>query len=253
MAANTKLDKLYRRVEICERLLNILECKIGIQPSVNGSISPGLNIREESIIFPWQNEARVVYKGKEYYLNYGAVGTLTGYQSLGDFDIIPNRNKWLNISKKDLLFLRKIRPRIREVRWDAFMKEMSKLWDKDKLTPLGEIMTDVERGPKGEQEPQRVRLKLWTDIWEQLIPTSFNSVEIILRDEINEALFESRFRIYEIKKPPPYVIGTSNPLLTPRMNQFMPTNSPPVSPRHSSSRRAALKNNGTQKLAPRVF
>jgi len=142
---------------------------------------------------------------------------------------------------------------IRDVYWDDFIKGMSRLWDKDRLTPLGEIMTDVERGPKGEQEPERVRLKLWTDIWKQLIPNSFDSVEIISRDAIEEALFEIRLRIYEIQKPPPYVIGTSNPLLTPRMNQFMPTNSPPVSPRHSSSRRTALKNNGTQKLAPRVF
>jgi len=55
MAAITKLDKLNRRVGICERLLGTLECKIVTPRSVNGSIPDGIAIAEECIIFPWNN------------------------------------------------------------------------------------------------------------------------------------------------------------------------------------------------------
>ena len=239
------LNELYRRVEICERLLytlHVYDTPIGGKEMWNGgSVIP----KYDSIKFPYQNEVLVRHNGVDYTLNYGHSSSSLKSSFMKSFKrtneregAIPNftYSAWINISKHDLLFLDKtiIHP-IPSERYvlDNYFKPVLKrstdgknYWVRE-INPVGfAIFINALRS----DIPRDTCIDLWNEMISQLIPANPDAVETITRETINEALFETRLKIHKIKNPP-YVIGTENPLLTPRMNQFMPTNSPPVTPR----------------------
>ena len=98
---------------------------------------------------------------------------------------------------------------------------------------------------------QAEKVDVWSSLLSQLIPANPEAIETITRETINEALFETRLKIHEIKTPP-YVIGNGNPLLTPRMNQFMPTDSPPVTLRPISPKYVRPKHVTPKQVRPRL-
>ena len=215
------IDELYRRVEICERLLQSVSAIPKEARSIQYEGEPftykhcnGGIIKFERVVFPYQNEALVSYKGVDYNLNYGLI----------HMDKNISQHKWINISKQDLSFLNKTIIPLTD--FTDFERPIRyKYVDDD---GYGSTRGTVQYDIFGDHLPRKIQTDLWIEMRSQLIPAPPEAVETITRETINEALFETRLQIHEIKKVPPYVIGNGNPLLTPRMNLFMPTESPPV-------------------------
>ena len=237
------LDELYRRVDICERLLHTLSVipeegrHIPFEGGrVRHNICSGGIIKFERVVFPYQTEAFVSYKGIDYSLNYGFIKKAS----------FPYEEKWINISKNDLSFLNKtIIPLT-----DAKLFQRS---DRDAHGEnLGVVPDDifVREFRKG-LIPPNIKIDLWNEMLSQLIPSPLDAVESITRETINEALFETRLQIHEIKKHPPYSMGAGNPSL--RMNLFMPTVSPPVSPHYAMGNPSLTprSNQSTPPVSPR--
>jgi hypothetical protein len=256
------IDELYRRVYLCERLLNTLEVTYfkNDEPLVRRKkgefnkvkCNDGI-IAMDRIVFPYTNEALVSNNGVNYTLNYGDIG---------------GSNRWINIPKKDLLFLNKTI--IEEPDFDLKSKLLKPVNKTEKDIPhiVKVIFTDFS--PDFSLTPAPIKIDLWNEMVGQLIPAE--AVETITRETINEALFETRLKIHEIKKHPPYrkpslnfnnfaPYAMGNPSLTPRSNQ----STPPVSPRQNHTRRPVprfarrktqnVKSNNTPfiGLAPRKF
>jgi hypothetical protein len=262
-----ELDELYKRVDICERLLHTLEVtyvKSGdhltrrLKMGAINYVNDGIHVMDR-IVFHYTNEALINNNGVNYTLNYGHI---TGNRYA----------RWINIPKKDLLFINKtiIQDPGRDLLNESKLKPVSKT---EKAMPDKEntIFTDVL--PILNLSPDSVKIDLWNEMVSQLIPAE--AVETITRETINEALFETRLKIHEIKKYPyrkpslnfnnfmptkssSYSMGTP---LTPRSNQ----STPPVSPRQNHTRRPVprfarrktqnVKTNNTPivGLAPRIF
>lgn len=187
------MDELYRRVEICERLLHVVSV-------TETRIKPGMVIQFEFILFPYQNEALVTYNGIDYTLNYGNI-----------FNFDYKSEKWINISKKDLLFLDKtiIQPS------GNLLYRLERMLFKPIIK--GYSINSVANNIFGSGKSDDIKIDLWNEMISQLIPS--DAVETITRETINEALFETRLKIHEIKNAPP------------RMNQLMYTVTPPITPR----------------------
>ena len=226
------LDELYRRVEICERLIPLLPGTSHFKSgsSHRGGLRCGGKVKYKQIIFPYQNEVLVRHNGVEYTLNYGHINEERGNFGTGC---------WINISKPEILFLDKTiiqaNPNLREhLNYGRFKPELKQYFGHGQLSEIvNEVGQDTIKNDayKGEPHiPTDIKIDLWNEMISQLIPANPDAVETITRETINEALFETRLKIHKIKNPP-YVIGTENPSLTPRMNQLMYTNSPPVTPR----------------------
>jgi len=224
------IDELYRRVEICESLLQTLSILPG-KSSHRGGI-----IKFQRVVFPYQNEAHVRYKGVDYNLNHGVI----------HIDKNSGGHKWINISKQDLSFLNKtIIPR-------TDFTDFERSYRDEYREHLFYIKDDIfiKESRKG-LIPPTIQNDLWTEMMSQLIPAPPEAVETITRETINEALFETRLQIHEIKKHPPYSMGAGNPSL--RMNLFMPTVSPPVSPHYAMGNPSLTprSNQSTPPVSPR--
>lgn len=243
------LDELYRRVDICERLLhslNFYPTKLLVggygYETPDGGMAGGASLTYESIIFFWQNEARIIHKEKEYNLNCGIIGAK--YLNATGSVIQFGEPKWINISKRDLLFLDKTIIQVNEY-------SMSRVKDKISYHSIGTFFLEYVFSSPGLWASHEFKERLWNEMISQLIPAPPDAVESITRETINEALFETRLQIHEIKKHPPYSMGTGNPSL--RMNQFMPTVSPPVSPHYSMGNPSLTprSNQSTPPVSPR--
>ena len=251
------LDELYRRVDICERLLNSLgyrnvkaDTYFGPQRGgfsggggINGPEGGGI-LYYELFMFPFNDEAHIIHNDKSYNLNF-AIGAFIGNNSaiIGKSYITFRQNgtfrPWINISKSELLFLDKTIYNVAN-NYDLLLDpiENGGLSGQAANDMFVDITTYIERE------------QLWNKIKKQLILAD-DVVETITRETINQALFESRLKIHEIKTPP-YVIGNGNPLLTPRMNQFMPTDSPPVTLRPISPKYVRPKHVTPKQVRPRL-
>ena len=209
------MEELYRRVEICERLLHVVSV-------TDTRIRPGMVIQFEFILFPYQNEALVTYNGIDYTLNYGNI-----------FNFNYNSEKWINISKKDLLFLDKtiIQP----------SGNLLYILERILFKPIikGYSIDSVANNIFGWSISDDIKIDLWNEMISQLIPANPDAVETITRETINEALFETRLKIHEIKNAPP------------RMNQLMYTVSPPITPRSLTPRPLTPRPLTPRPLTPR--
>jgi hypothetical protein len=202
------LAELYRRVEICERLIPL--CRQKKSGHGSGQKGMGERVKYYSIMFPYQNEALVRHNGVDYTINYGFISG----RNINDNDCI-----WINISKPELLFLDKTiqnNEQTRHVLRQSFTPEVYAPERGDFLR--SEVATDTLRSLLY-NTPQHIKIDLWNEMISQLIPANPDAVETITRETINEALFETRLKIHNIKNTPP------------RMNQLMYTVSPPITPR----------------------
>ena len=213
------LDELYGRVDICERLLYVIDSTGhgGDMPNWDGATH-----MKGMIIFPFINEANIMADVGERILNYGLVIFRVNPKRYHTFpyprNITPvtyGENNFINIPRKELLFLNKTK---------THYEMIPERYEKIKI--FAETVT---------YNAPHIKKAYADEMMSQLIPAPPDAVESITRETINEALFETRLKIHEIKTPP-YVIGNGNPLLTPRMNLFMPTESPPVMLRPISPR-----------------
>ena len=273
------LDELYRRVEICERLLHSL-CARSV--TANPDIGPqgggttldangpqgGGKLNYEIFMFPFNDEAHIIHNDKSYNLNF-AVGAFIENRPYGNYILFRQNGTmqpWFNISKSELFFLDKTIYNVVN-NYDLLSYPIGNASQTDDI--VNDMFVDITNPIEKEQ--------LWNKIKKQLIIT--DTVVTITRETIREALFESRLKIHEIKNAPPrmnqlmhtvtppvtprpdnlvsresreirppYVIGTGNPLLTPRMNQLTHTVTPPITPRPITPRQVTSKK---LKLVPR--
>ena len=209
------MDELYRRVEICERLSPLCDGEWDYRHNRRkdsggwggGNNGRGERIKYHSIVFPYQNEALVRHNGVDYTLNFGFISGKTFNR-----DCI-----WINISKHDLLFLDKTIQNNEQTRYalqQSFTPE-ARYVGYEEGAMASEVANNTMRSLG--DGPTNIKIDLWNEMISQLIPS--DAVETITRETIDEALFETRLKIHEIKNAPP------------RMNQLMYTVTPPITPR----------------------
>ena len=187
--------------------------------------SGGASLTYESIIFFWQNEARIIHKENEYNLNCGIIGAKY-LNTTGSVIEFGRKNGWINISKRDLLFLDKTIIQVNEY-------SMSRVKDKIGYNyGIGILFLQYVFSSPGRWASDEYKERLWNEMISQLIPANPDAVETITRETIKEALFETRLKIHEIKNAPP------------RMNQLSPLTPRPLTPRPLTPRKL--------KLVPRV-